>query len=138
MGRRGKIAIIVVTVVLILLGIAIPVYFAFINKPVYHITGVEKTTFTVADFADKSELQFFDNGTFHVRIEHKIEGLSLTGIGTYTQDGKTYKLKFHKAYARDNHGDIVDYTNYCDRITCIRTGNRIKFTDHKFQIFYFG
>ena len=139
--RRGvKIGIIIGTVVLILIGISIPIYFNFINKTAYHITGVEKTTFTVADFNDKSELELYSNGTFHIQIIHKEFGLSFTGIGTYELEEKTYHLKFIQAYARDNYGNIVDYTSQCNTssITCTRNGSRIKFTDHKNQIFYFG
>jgi len=139
MLRRGtKIALIIGIIVLILIGIAIPVYFNFFNKTVYHVTGVEKTEFTVADFAEKSQIQFNKNGTFHVIIEHKEKGLSLTGIGTYTLENKTYHLNFTQAYARNNESNIVDYTDQCSDITCTLTGNRIKFTDHKYQIFYFG
>lgn len=139
MMRRGaKVAIIVAVIIVILIGVAIPIYFNFLNKTTYHITGVEKTEFTVTDFVDKSELQLNKNGTFHVTIQHKTKGLSLTGIGTYTLDNKTYKLTFIQAYARDNEGNIVDYTNNCNDITCTLVGNRIKFTDHKYQIFYFG
>ncbi len=138
MRRGAKVAIVVGVIVLILIGIAIPIYFNFFNKTVYHVTSVEKTEFTVADFADKSELQLNKNGTFHITIQHKTKGLSLTGIGTYTMENKTYKLTFIQAYARDNEGNIVDYTNNCNEITCTIAGNRIKFTDHKYQIFYFG
>ena len=139
MIRRGaKVAIAVGVIILILIAIAIPVYFNFLNKTVYRLTGVEKTEFTVADFVDQSELQFNKNGTFHVTIQHKTKGLSLTGVGTYTLEDKTYKLTFIQAYARDNEGNIVDYTDHCNEITCTLAGNRIKFTDHKYQIFYFG
>jgi|GEM_PF-4351101 len=139
MMRRGvKIGIIIGIVVVILVAIAIPVYFNFMNKTVYHVTGVEKTDFTVADFVDNSELRFFKNGTFHVQIEHKEKGLSLVGVGTYTQSSQTYQLTFVQAYARDNEGNIVDYTDQSSEITCERSGSRIKFIDHKGQTFYFG
>ena len=139
MVRRGvKIGIIIALVVIILIAIAVPLYFNFANKSAYHVTGVEKTEFTASDFVDKSELKFYKNGTFHVHIEHKEKGLSLSGIGTYKQEDKTYQLTFLQAYARDNNGTIVDYTDKCNEITCVRTGSRIKFTDHKYQIFYFG
>ncbi len=138
MRRGAKIALIITIIVLILIGIAIPVYFNFFNKTIYHVTGVEKTEFTVADFAEKSQIQFNPNGTFHVIIEHKERGLSLIGIGTYTLENKTYHLNFQQVYARNNEGNIVNYTDQCSAITCTLTGNRIKFTDHKYQIFYFG
>ena len=137
--RRGvKIALIISIVVLILIGIAIPIYFNFMNKNTYFITRVEKTEFTSKDFVENSNLQLNKNGTFHVNIAHKEKGLSLTGIGTYTVQDKTYHLHFTQAYARDNEGNIVDYTTQSSNITCMRVGNRIKFTDHKYQIFYFG
>ena len=141
--RRGvKIGIIIGVICLIFVGIGVSIYYNFTDKSTYHITTVEKTDFTVADFVDKSELRFFKNDTFHITIEHKEKGLSLTGIGTYTIDNKTYHLTFIQAYARDNEGNIVDYTTECNQaatgITCTRSGNRIKFTDHKGQTFYFG
>ena len=139
MMRPGvKIGIIIGIVVLILVGIAIPVYYNFVNKTVYHVTDVDKTTYTAAEFTDKSELQFFKNGTFHIHIEHKDNGLSFTGIGTYTKDGNTYQLTFVQAYARDNDDNIVDYTDHGNEVSCERSGSRIKFIDHKGQTFYFG
>lgn len=138
MGRRGKIAIIIIAVILILIGIAVPFYFYCLNKTDYAITGIEKNGLKVEDFVADSKLQFYQNGTFYVQIKHKDKGLSFTGIGTYKQDGKTYQLKFYRAYARNNEDNIVDYTDQCNDITCVRTGNRIKFTDHKSQTFYFG
>lgn len=137
--RSTKVAIIICSIVVVLIGIAIPLYFNFTNKSTYRVTDVEVTEYTAADFIDKSELKLYQNGTFHVRIEHKDKGLSLTGIGTYTTDDKIYQLKFTRAYARDNEGHIVDYTTQCNAtVTCSRSGSRIKFTDHKYQIFYFG
>ena len=139
--RSTKIAIIVIIVTVILIGIAVPLYFNFANKSVYHVTGLEKTTFTVEDFAEHSELRFYKNGTFHVRLEHKEHGLLMTAIGTYTLDGKTYQLTFTQAYGRnasDDSTDIVDITEQCKKISCVRSGNRIKFIDHNSQIFYFG
>ena len=136
--RSTRITIIISVIVVIIIGIAIPLYFNFSSKTAYQVTAVEKTEFTAADFAEKSELQFNANGTFHVHIAHKEKGLSLTGIGTYTTEGKTYQLKFIEIFARDNNGDIVNYMDKCNDITCARVGNRIKFTDHKYQIFYFG
>lgn len=140
MIKRGtKVAFIVVIIILVIIGISIPIYFNFTNKSAYHVTDVEVTEYTAADFADKSELKLFQNGTFHVRIEHKTKGLSLIGIGTYSTDDKTYQLNFTSAYARDNVGHIIDYTTECNtKVTCSRSGSRIKFTDHKYQTFYFG
>ena len=138
--RRGvKIGLIIGIIVIVIIGIAVPVYFNFINKSVYHITGVDKTDLTAADFTDNSELQFFKNGTFHVYIEHKEKGLSLTGIGSYNKEDKTYKLTFVQAYARDNEGNIVDYTEQSNtEITCEQSGSRIKFSGYNGQTFYFG
>lgn len=143
--RRGvKIGLTIAVIAIIIIAIAIPLCSNFINKSVYHLTGVEKTEYTVADFAPKSELQFNQNGTFHINIEHKDKGLSLTAIGTYKLEGKTYQLKFEKLFARDNDGNITDYTTAEEHkaeraaITCTRSGNRIKFVDHKAQTFYFG
>ena len=143
MMRRGiKIGIIITILVIAIVGVGFTIYFNFNNKNAYRVTAVEKTDFTVADFVDKSELQFSQNDTFHIQIIHKEKGLSLIGIGTYTLDNKTYHLTFIQAYARDNEGNIVDYTTTCNNaetgITCTRSGNRIKFTDHKGQTFYFG
>lgn len=143
--RRGvKIGLTIAIIVIIIIGIAIPLYFNLVNKTVYHVTGVEKTEFTVDDFADKSELKFYQNGTFHIIIEHKTKGLSLTAIGTYQLEGKNYQLKFEKLFARNNDGNIVDYTTdevYKSQraaISCTRRGNQIEFVDHKAQTFYFG
>ena len=144
MARRGvKIAIIIGIVVIILIGIAIPVYFYFMNKTVYRVTGVGQTSnFTVAEFVDKSELQFNKNGTFHITIAHKEKGLSFTGIGTYTMKDQTYQLTFLQAFVRDNIGNIVNFNDISDEardnVKCVRTGSRIRFTDHKNQTFYFG
>lgn len=141
MIRRGtKIAIIVTIIVtLILIGIAIPLFHNYFNRTVYHVTALADTTeFKASDFADKSELKLNKNGTFHVYIYHNEKGLSLAGIGTYKKDGDNYVLTFIQAVARDNNGDVVDYTDRCGDITCKRSGSRIKFTDHKYQTFYFG
>ena len=143
MKRGVKIALIITVVVIILIAIAIPLYYSFTSKTIYHISGVEKTEFTTSDFVDKSELKLYKNGTFHIVIEHKEKGLSLVGIGTYQNDGKEYQLKFEKLFARDNDSNVVDYTTNehkteRDAISCTRSGNRIKFIDHKAQTFYFG
>ena len=139
MKKRGiKIAIICAVILALLIGGGLLIYFNFFAKTVYRITGVEKTDYTVADFVDQSELQFYKNGTFHIRIEHKEKGLSLTGIGTYTLEDKTYQLSFVKAFARDTNNTVIDITDQCAAISCTRSGNRIKFIDHKSQIFYFG
>ncbi|MCQ2381981.1 MAG: hypothetical protein MJ054_01610 [Clostridia bacterium] len=136
--RNVKLIIIIGVILTLLVGISVAIYITYKNKSEYHVIDVDKTEFTKADFVEKSSLKFYSNGTFHVTIEHKDKGLSLAGIGTYEVDKKIYHLTFTKAYARDNEGNIVEYTNQCDNITCLRTGNRIKFTDHKNQIFYFG
>ncbi len=139
MRRRGvKIAIICAIIAVLLIGGGLIIYFSFFNKTVYHVTGVDKTDYTVADFKANSELEFYKNGTFRIRIEHKDKGLSLTGIGTYTLDGKTYQLTFIQAFGRDTNDQVVNIIDQCDKITCTRSGNRIKFTDHKTQTFYFG
>lgn len=143
MKRGVKIALTITVIAIILIAVAIPLYFNFANKTVYHLSGVEKTEFTVDDFAKDSELQFYQNGTFHITIKHKEKGLSLTAIGTYKLEGKEYQLKFEKLLARDNDGNIVDYNteeHQTERkaISCTRSGNRIKFIDHKAQTFYFG
>lgn len=146
MKRGVKIGIICGTIGIILLCIGIYVYFNFFKKETYEIVGIEKTTYKVADFTKNSELKFYDNHTFHIRIEHKDVGLCFTGIGTYTLEGKTYNLEFVQAFGRDTENQIVDIMpmmddddNYIiDKITCTRSGNRIKFIDHKSQIFYFG
>ena len=140
MKRGVKIALIIGIIVIILVGISIPLYFNFMNRTVYHLSGVEKTEYTVADFADQSELQLYRNGTFHITIAHKEKGLSLTGIGTYQVDGKKYQLKFNTLIARDNANNITDYTDSTEskNIVCERSGSRIKFIDHKAQTFYFG
>ena len=139
--RRGiKIALIVFIVAIVLIGISIPIYLSFTNKTAYHVVEVEKTEYTVADFVDNSELQLYKNGTFHITIQHKSKGLSLTGIGTYQLEGNDYHLKFKKLFARDNNSDVVDYTDREESktIVCTRSGNRIKSIDHKAQTFYFG
>lgn len=138
MKRGVKIGIICGVIIVLLIIVSIIVYFAFFQKKEYRVVGVEKTDYEVADFAEKSELKFFENKTFHIHIEHKENGLSLSGIGTYTTEGNTYNLKFIQAYARDVNNIIIDVTNLSNEITCTRSGNRIKFTDHKYQIFYFG
>ena len=138
MKRGVKIALICAAVLILVLIIGLVVYLNFFAKSGYRIVGLEKTDHQVSDFADNSELQFFKNGTFHVRIEHKEIGLILTGIGTYTKDGDTYELKFIQAYARDTNDTVIDITKNCEAITCKRSGNRIRFTDHNSQIYYFG
>ena len=143
MIRRGaKIAIIVITVVVILIAIAIPNYFTFFNKTVYQLSDVSDVSqLTINDFSDKSEIQLYKNGTFHLHIELKENGTVLTGIGTYSLDNKNYKLKFIQAYGQDNDGNIVNCTDQCNdetQISCTRSGNRIKFSGFKSQTFYFG
>ena len=141
MKKGIKIALIVSVLVIIVAVIGGVIYFNFFNKSVYRITGLGSTTdYKVSDFTDKSTLEFFDNDTFHVHIEHKEKGISLIGIGTYTLKNKTYQLTFTQIYARDTDNQIIDITDQpaCAAITCQRSGNRIKFTDHKAQIYYFG
>ena len=139
MKRGAKIGLICGIIAVVLIIVAIVIYFVFFNKNDYRVVGVEKTDYQVADFVDNSRLKFYDNNTFHIHIEHKSNGLSLTGIGTYTLEGNTYKLQFTQAYARNTSNIIVDITNTQSKeITCTRSGNRIKFTDHKYQVFYFG
>ena len=136
--RSTKTGIIIAIIAVLLVGIALALYFTIFKKDSYHIVDVEATEFSAKDFTENSELIFNKNNTFSIRIEHKEKGLSLTGIGTYTLDGKTYQLTFVQAFARDVNNTIIDITNETAEITCTRTGNRIKFTDHKFQIYYFG
>lgn len=139
MMKRGvKIGLIIGAILLLVVLVSLVVYFNFFAKTTYHIVGVEKTTHQAADFKANSELKFYKNGTFHVRIEHDDIGLVLTGIGTYTLKDKTYELKFDKIYARNTEDTVVDITGQCDAITCKRYGNRIQFTDHNSQIYYFG
>ena len=139
MMKRGvKISIICSTIALVLIITVIAAYFIFFAKKTYKVVGVDKTLYKVADFVDQSQLRFFDNDTFHVHIAHKGNGLSFTGIGTYEIKGKEYKLTFTQAYARNASNIIVDLTEESKNITCVKSGNRIKFTDHKAQIYYFG
>lgn len=136
--RGSKIAIIISIVALALVGITLTLYFVFFKKDSYQLVDVEATEFSADDFTKTSKLVLNQNNTFSIRIEHKTKGLSLTGIGKYTLDGKTYKLTFIKVFARDINDSIVDITEEAQDITCTRSGNRIKFTDHKFQTYYFG
>ncbi|MCM1403993.1 MAG: hypothetical protein NC133_00585 [Prevotella sp.] len=137
--QRGiKIAIICAVIVVLLVGASLLVYFNFFNKMSYHLVGVEITDCTVSDFTDQTELEFFQDGTFHLQIKHKEKGLLLTGIGTYVFENQTYQLNFIQAYARDTNNTVVDITEQCKDITCVRSGNRIKLMDHKSQIYYFG
>lgn len=138
MKRSVKIGLICGISVLLLVVIGVGIYVYFFSKTSFSIVGVEKTEYTVADFADKSELKFYQDGTFHVRIEHKTIGLILTGIGTYQVEKDTYKLSFVHASARDTSNNVVDITGSCEAITCKKSGSRIKFTDHNAQIYYFG
>ena len=138
MKRGTKIALICGVIALILVIAAVAIYFIFFAKKTYKIVGIEKTDYKVADFVDQSQLRFFDNNTFHVHIAHKGNGLALTGTGTYMQEGKTYKLTFTQLYGRNVSNVIVDLTEEAKNITCVKSGNRIKFTDHKSQIYYFG
>ena len=141
MKRGVKITIICGVILLLLIGIGVFVYFNFFHKTTYHVVGVEKTDHVVSDFADESELKFYQNNTFHIQIKHKEIGLVFVGIGTYTKDGNTYQLSFIQAFERDTNNTIVDVTEQCnasDAIICTRSGNRIKFTDNKHQTYYFG
>lgn len=137
--QRGiKIAIICAVVAVVLVGAGFLIYFNFFQKSAYRLVDVELNTYTAKDFTNQSEIEFHDNGTFHVHIEHKTIGLLLTGIGTYTKDGNTYQLTFVQAYGRKTDNTIDDLTDQCNKeITCTRSGNRIKFI-YKSQIFYFG
>ena len=138
MKRGVKIGIICGVVFVLLLCVGLFVYFNFFAKTSFHIVGVEKTSYDIDDYVKESELQFHKNNTFHVQIEHKEIGLLLTGIGTYTLEGDTYKLTFIEAFARDTNNTIVNILGKSNEITCTRSGNRIKFVDDKAQIYYFG
>ncbi len=140
MKHGVKIFLIIISILIILVGVTVVVYLNFGKKTVYHVIGVEKTEYTVADFAEKSELQFYNNGTFRIMIEHKEKGLSLTAIGTYQLDHQNYQLKFERLLARNTEGEIVNYTDSEESkaITCTRRDKTIIFVDHKAQTFYFG
>lgn len=139
MIKRGvKIGIVIAVVLLAVLIIGLIIYINFFTKSAYHVVGVEKTTYTTADFAENSTLEFHRNGTFSVRIEHREIGVVLTGIGTYTLEDNNYNLKFLEVYGRDTNNTIINITNQNDAITCKKSGNRIKFTDQNSQIYYFG
>ncbi len=136
--RSTKIGIIITVVAAALIGIGLFAYFTFFQKDNYRIVGVEATEFSTEDFVENSKLIFHKNNTFSIRIEHKEKGLSITGIGTYTLENKTYHLTFIQAYARDLNDTIVEITEETKTITCTKSGTRIKFTDHKNQTYYFG
>lgn len=145
MKRGVKIGLICGAILVVLIGIGIFIYFNFFAKDTYQLVGVEITDFEVADFTDDTEIKFYKNNTFHIHIEHKDLGLSLTAIGTYTLENKTYHLEFTQAYSRNVYNEIENITSALNdensdlpKISCTRSGNRIKFIDHKSQIYYFG
>ena len=88
---------------------------------------------------------FYENLTFHIHIEHKDNGISLTAIGTYQLDGDTYQLDFKQIFVRNIHNEVIsllgdseDVIAMRQNITCVRKGNQIVFTDHKSQTYYFA
>ena len=146
MRRRTRNLLIIAVATLAIITIAIFIYFNFFNKHTYHIVKLsDATEFTASDFVDKSELEFYENQTFHIHIEHKDNGISLTAIGTYKLDGDTYQLEFVQIFARNIHNEIVnllgdneDAVAMRKKISCVRKDKQIVFTDHKNQTYYFA
>ena len=133
MTRRTKWLISGIILVFVLASVGLILFFTLNRHDSYKICGLEHNEYTVADFVDKSELKFYANNTFHLRIEHKDKGLSLLGIGTYTSTNDTYTLTFTAAL--DHQFNKLDL----DPIVCERSNNRIKFTNpNNGQVYYFG
>ncbi len=136
--RRGiKWSIIVASLSVALVGIGLLVYFTVFNKNGYHVAAVEHTEYTAADFQD-SDLQLYDNGTFHIRIVHRDKGLFFLGLGTYTQKGNDYYLTFQQAIGRQQNVLSDQMAKFSDVMVYTKSGNRIKFIDNNQQIYYFG
>lgn len=136
--RRGvKWSIIIAVLCVVVVGIGLLVYFTVFNKKGLHVTAVEHTEYTAADFQG-SDMQLYSNGTFHIRIVHKDKGLFFLGIGTYTQKGNDYYLTFRQAIGRQQDVLSDQMAKFNDVMVYTKSGNRIKFIDNNQQIYYFG
>lgn len=147
MNRKVRIALIASAITVVLICVAVFVFFAFFNQDdAYKLVKLgDSTDLKISDFTEQSKLQFHDNGTFQIHIEHKEKGVALTAIGTYTQEKNIYILEFKQGFVRNHENIIIDLTADNEdtialrkNISCTRDKNLIKFIDHKNQTYYFG
>lgn len=137
MRRSVKWTILITVFCLIVLAIGCLVYFCVFHKDNYHIVAVEHTSYQASEFKN-SELKFFNNGTFHVKIVHGEDELFFLGLGTYTKKGATYHLTFTQAIGRQGETITNQLDKFGEPLACPKSGNRISFVDHNHQVYYFG
>lgn len=124
-------------VVVAIAGVGFLLYFTLFAKSAYSICAVELSDIKVEDLRE-SELQFYQNGTFHLQIKHQDQGLIFLGIGTYTQDSTQYVLTFTEAIGRQNDTVSNQMDHFAEPFVCVKSGNRLKFVDQNNQVYYFG
>jgi multisubunit Na+/H+ antiporter MnhF subunit len=139
MTARGRTTLIF-SLVLITAAVLVIVLLVFSQRSTaLRIVAVDHMgSYTVENFA-KSELQLFDNGTFHIMIirSHGDEDTTLfVGLGTYTKNNKTTTLTFTEAYDANNDGTFSPVTELSQ--TCPVTNGRTKFIFAQSQICYFA
>ena len=136
--RRGvKWTIIIAVFCLIIVALGFVIYFTVVRKDVYHVADVDHTTYQASDFKG-SELKFYKNGTFHLKIVYHEDQLFFLGIGTYVKQHDAYVLQFTQAVGRQ--GDTVSdqMSHFTAPLACHKSGSWLKFVDHNSQIYYFG
>lgn len=137
MRRSTKWTIIIAVFCLIVIAIGLVVYFSVFHKDAYHVAAVGDTTYQASDFKG-SELKLYKNGTFHINIVYDGSQLFFLGVGTYTKQNGAYILQFTQAVGRQD-GIVKDQmAQFAAPLTCQRSGNRIIFSDHNKQTYYFG
>lgn len=138
MSRKAKWTISLVTICLVLVAVGLIIYFCLFNKNTYSVVKTEHTEFTASEFQN-SELRFFGNGTFHLKIIHGENEVFFLGIGTYTKHGSNYTFTFTQAVGREGDDLITNQMEKFQKpMTYHKSGNKIKFSDHNGQVYYFG
>jgi len=116
---------------------AIIYQFAIIDRRPKNVTALgenEQTNWTVEDF-DGSELRFFANHTFHLKIVNAtLDETIFIGIGTYKKTNKQYKLTFIDVVG----GDIDEMNAIMDEQGKRQGLNKVRIIDANGQIYYFS
>jgi hypothetical protein len=119
------------------------VYMPAKPKRIVELQENEGINWTVENFKT-SEIKFFKNGTFHIRIYNSAtEQLVFIGIGTFKKTNKYYMLDFVEAHGNGQLGNIADTMDELNKNEKIKQGqrkglNRVRFVDHNGEIYYFA
>lgn len=137
MSRRTKLGLSILLVIIAIAVVSFLLYFTLFAKSAYKICAVDLSEIKVENLRE-SELQLYENGTFHLQITHQEQGLIFLGIGTYTQDNAQCVLTFEQAIGRQNDTLSNQMNHFNAPFVCVKSGNRLKFVDQNNQVYYFG